>query len=203
MSRCTSPERTQEDEASNLAACPKCGQPGKRLDELTIRALVKSAALERRSETRHRFYPSPECPVVYFGRKETFGTIDIAVPVFPKARETGTPVCYCFGITVGDIEREIARAGRSGAEAHTEPRPLGTLRLRAAQPPGLLLLGERGPRGPGGAPGCCNLGAGEPVMSAILHPDGRTSKEDGSRAGVTVALLIAAALLALCCLLLR
>lgn len=40
-------------------------------------------------------------------------------------------------------------------------------------------------------------------MSAILNPGDRTPNEDGSRAGVTIALLIAAALLALCCLLLR
>jgi hypothetical protein len=69
----------------------------------------------RLSAPEHRFCPAPECPVVYLGAGEVFQREDVGVPVFQKEPEGQRLVCYCFGISEGDIRRELAEAGRSTA----------------------------------------------------------------------------------------
>lgn len=101
--------------ARNRAICPSCRRPGRGVDEITLRALLKPAALERRGGTEHRFCTTPECPIVYFGSEETFGREDLSVPVLQKQAEGPCPVCYCFGITRDDIRNEIAATGRTTA----------------------------------------------------------------------------------------
>lgn len=98
-------------------SCPRCGRTGKKLDEITLRALLKPSALERRSADTHRFCPKPSCAVVYFGSGEIFGREDLIVPVFQKQAGGDSPVCYCFGITAADIGQELVSTGRSTVAA--------------------------------------------------------------------------------------
>ena len=97
------------------ANCTACGVGGSELGEITLQALLRPAALARRSEAQHRFCATPSCPVVYFGKEEKFTRDDIIVPVFQKETGPGRPVCYCFDLSESDIREEVARTGRSGA----------------------------------------------------------------------------------------
>ncbi len=101
---------------SSQTSCPKCGQAGKKVDEVTLKSLLGSSALERRSETAHRFCSTPSCPVVYFGASESFTTDEVTVPVFQKHPAPETPVCYCFGITIEDVQKDVLTTDRPSIE---------------------------------------------------------------------------------------
>lgn len=97
--------------------CPQCGHTGRKVAEVTLRALLRPEALERRSAAEHRFCPTASCEVVYFGQGEVFRRDDVLVPVFQKEPEGGRTVCYCFAVVEDEIRREMEASGRSASAA--------------------------------------------------------------------------------------
>ena len=97
--------------------CPGCGNPGREAGRITLLALLRPAALERRSVAEHRFCPTASCEVVYFGQGEVFRRDDVLVPVFQKEPEGGRTVCYCFAVVEDEIRREMEASGRSASAA--------------------------------------------------------------------------------------
>jgi len=95
--------------------CSACHSKGSKLGEITLKALLRPAALARRAENQHWFCATPTCPVVYFGKEEQFNRDDVIVPVFEKENDIGCPVCYCFDLSESDIRDEVARTGESTA----------------------------------------------------------------------------------------
>jgi hypothetical protein len=95
--------------------CPQCGRPGRLVDRITVKAMLRPEALMRLSAPEHGFCATPECPVVYFGIDEAFDREEIVVPVFQKEPAGERTVCYCFGIGEGDVRRELLETGRSTA----------------------------------------------------------------------------------------
>lgn len=96
-------------------ACPECSRPGRSLDRITLRALLRPAALARLGGSSFRFCPTPECRVAYFGEAEIFHREDVAVPVFQKEPAGDRIVCHCFGIRESEIRQELEASGRSTA----------------------------------------------------------------------------------------
>lgn len=86
-------------------ACPGCGETGKAIQTVTLKCLLKPAAMPRLApESAYQFCPVAACEVVYFSSSQPFSVSDVQVPVFQKDKALDTPVCYCFGITRGEIE---------------------------------------------------------------------------------------------------
>lgn len=80
--------------------CPGCGQMGKRVQLITLKALLKPSALEIiRAEGLYAFCPNALCDVVYFSTSHIFEKRMLKVPVFQKDDGLAVPVCYCFGWT--------------------------------------------------------------------------------------------------------
>src|SRR5687767_10589344 len=100
-------------------------------------------SLARLSAPDHRFCPTPQCPVVYFGRDEAFEREDILVDVFQKERPGDRLVCYCFRESEGDIRREIQQTGRSSAaDRITELVAAGRCACEVRNPQGSCCLGN-------------------------------------------------------------
>ena len=95
--------------------CPECGTPGRVVDRITVKAMLRPEALARLSAPEYRFCATPECAAVYFGTDEVFDREEIGVPVFQKEPVGDRPVCYCFGVSEGDLRRELVETGRSTA----------------------------------------------------------------------------------------
>jgi hypothetical protein len=95
--------------------CPACGKPGRLVERITVKAMLRPEALMRLSAPEHRFCATPECPVVYFGTDEVFDREEIGVPVFQKEPAGDRPVCYCFGVGEGDLRQELVETGQSTA----------------------------------------------------------------------------------------
>lgn len=93
--------------------CPQCGQPGREIENITLKALLTGEALARLEGPPHRFCPTPACPVVYFGGTDVFREEDVVVPVFQKVPEGGRIVCYCYSIGEDQMRQEACASGES------------------------------------------------------------------------------------------
>ena len=95
------------------AHCPVSGTIGPTVDLITLKALLKVDALRRLEGKAYRFCPEPDCGVVYFDctADSVFKRTDVSVPVTQKERGDSTPLCYCFGYSVGDVRRDLAENG--------------------------------------------------------------------------------------------
>ena len=94
-------------------ACPRCGEPGNPVPEVTLKALLRGPALERRKRSEHRFCSTANCPIVYFGTNESFTGDDLNVPVFQKEPPGNRTVCYCFEVKESDVRRKMSPDGIS------------------------------------------------------------------------------------------
>lgn len=106
---------TAKPAAAAATACPVCRRPGRTVERITLKALLRSEALVGLSDAPYRFCPTAACGVVYFAAESVFRREDLSVPVFQKEPEGGRTVCYCFGIAEADLRREIAETGTSTA----------------------------------------------------------------------------------------
>ena len=106
MNRCRRSRATERD------ACPACKRVGRPVGDVTVRAMLAHEQAERLLSLEIRFCRTPSCEVVYYGadgrvaRKQ-----DIRVRVGLKETEAPIPLCYCFGFSRADVEREVAQTG--------------------------------------------------------------------------------------------
>ena len=123
--------------------CAGCGQPGRTVDPITVKALLGPESLARLSAPAHRFCPTASCPVVYFGEGEAFGLGEVAAPVFQKEPAGDRTVCYCFAISEADLRREITKTGRStAAQRITKLVRAGRCACEIKNPQGSCCLGN-------------------------------------------------------------
>lgn len=107
---CELPSTTVHRSPGIRAACPVCGQRGKRVQGQTVKAML-SVTLREIQNTEYLFCRTKDCPVVYFSADggQTFTTEQVRERVYQK--EPGADdvfVCYCFRHTVGDLTRASA-----------------------------------------------------------------------------------------------
>src|SRR3989442_15685932 len=103
--------RAKPATAASPTQCPECGKPGRLVDRITVKAMLRPEALMRLSAPEHHFCATPECSVVYFGIDEGFGREEIVVPVFQKEPAGGRPGCYCFWGGERDPPRGLLGSG--------------------------------------------------------------------------------------------
>jgi hypothetical protein len=86
--------------------CPRCGASG----VATVRAAFESHVppeIRRPLAASTYFCPTPTCPVAYFDAFEATVAVDaLTRPVYPK--DPVAPLCSCFGLTLDDVEADIA-----------------------------------------------------------------------------------------------
>ena len=114
MSDCCSVNESVR-EAPAVMDCPVSGTRSKRVAALTVKSLVRQLPLEM-PKTQYYFCETLGCDAVYFPldtQAPLFRRGDLTVRVGAKETEDPIPVCYCFGFTQKDIEKEIAETGRS------------------------------------------------------------------------------------------
>lgn len=115
MSDCcaTQPAETAEPAAQIKADCPGCGQPGKPVERITLKHMVRPEFLERVNKPGFQFCRSAHCDVVYFHPDgDTLRKADVRERVGLKETEDPVPVCYCFGFTEKMIFEEVRATGK-------------------------------------------------------------------------------------------
>ncbi|TCZ80820.1 (2Fe-2S)-binding protein [Paenibacillus albiflavus] len=92
--------QTSIENPTTTNLCPVCKQKGKSVQLITLKAMLKPAALERiQPELTYVFCGNSSCDVVYFSSVQTFSKDMVKVTVFQKDDAVDVPVCYCFGWT--------------------------------------------------------------------------------------------------------
>jgi hypothetical protein len=86
--------------------CPRCGAMGIAALRAAFDAYVPTDARRAMAASVY-FCPSPTCPVAYFDAFEAVvETSRLAKLVYPK--DPAAPLCPCFGLTLDDVEADIA-----------------------------------------------------------------------------------------------
>lgn len=135
--RCQSPE--------GVALCPRCGSRGKAVHAVTVESMLVGDAKSRFDRhSKHFFCRQADCPVVYFADQRVFMKQEIRLPVFQKEPgNRSVPVCYCFGFTSADIQREIEATGKSTVgEEITRRIKAGECECETKNPQGSCCLGN-------------------------------------------------------------
>ena len=95
--------------------CRACGQKGKKVDSITLKAMLDVSLLVLR-DVPYLFCRTADCPMVYFAADElqSFTKDQIRVPVYQKEPgDESVPVCYCFHHSPATIWAELWATGQS------------------------------------------------------------------------------------------
>lgn len=193
--------------------CPVAGKPGKKVQPVTLRSLVREEFASDLENRTWFFCGLPDCDVVYFSSDgRTIPKTALKVRVGKKEKEAPHPVCYCFGHTVESIREEIERTGRTTVvESITAKVKAGECSCETSNPKGSCCLRDvnqavkeafavlarrtAAPEPALAAPGahaCCG-----PASSAVPGEETRRPGRSGLLA--TVASIVSAIIASACC----
>jgi CopZ-like zinc binding protein len=86
--------------------CPRCGAEGISVLRAAFESHVPPEARRAMAASTY-FCPTSTCPVAYFDAFEAVVSADALIgPVYPK--DPAAPLCSCFGLTMEDVEADIA-----------------------------------------------------------------------------------------------
>jgi len=106
---------SMETTAPTGLKCPTCGNKGRSVKPLTLRALLNDEFVDHVVDVEYRFCHATDCDVVYYGNGQTFTRSQLKVPVGVKETTGERPLCYCFGHSVASIKEELRTKGQSDA----------------------------------------------------------------------------------------
>ena len=92
----------REPDADVRVLCPKCGSPGRAVENGPIEVYVRP---ESRAQLLNAAWccGNAACSVVYFNMFEQFvRAADLLASVYPY--DLNAPICACFGFTYGDVD---------------------------------------------------------------------------------------------------
>lgn len=95
----------REPDIDTQAFCPRCGSLGTAVGEVTLRAQLQPAALDKLAPTGW-FCPHPPCEVAYFDACGAFAEVaELRHRVAPKHADA--PLCACFGFATADLDADV------------------------------------------------------------------------------------------------
>jgi Zinc binding domain len=143
---CCSPEGCTADEGhhSDRPACPRCGAVGRTVAEETLRSILKPGRGEALFGAACRFCRTAGCAVLYYASGGLFVEKEAAsVRVGLKETEEPRLLCYCFGFTSGEVQRQVEETGASTIPARiTAEIQAGRCDCKRKNPSGACCLGE-------------------------------------------------------------
>lgn len=124
--------------------CPGCGQVGRPVARATVEAILDPAFAATLPGAAPRFCRTPACGVLYYGSDgQSAHKRQARVRVGIKETEAPIPLCYCFGFSRADVEREIAETGDCAIAARiTGEIKAGRCACEIKNPAGSCCLGE-------------------------------------------------------------
>lgn len=130
---------------SDGATCPTCGEKGKPVDTLTVKALL-AVSLAEITGSDYRFCRTASCPTVYFpaGGGRPFEERELRERVHQKhPQDDDVFVCYCFRHSPGSIRAELRQTGSTAVvDAVTQGIRAGQCACDIRNPQGSCCLGN-------------------------------------------------------------
>ncbi|MFQ5664572.1 MAG: hypothetical protein ACE5HL_12170 [Terriglobia bacterium] len=125
--------------------CPACGQKGKLVGALTLKALLAVPLTQLRG-VEYAFCGTPDCPTVYYSvdGQQRFGEDALRERVHQKHQAADDVfVCYCFRHSPGGIRAELVATGHSSVVASvTAGIQAGQCACEIRNPQGSCCLGN-------------------------------------------------------------
>jgi len=130
----------KRDEAPRMP-CPACGEVGRPVAAITVAAILHP---RERPIADARLCRTRGCDVLYYGADgDVARKQEARVRVGLKEAEDPIPVCYCFGFSRADIERELFWTGDCTIPARiTAEVKAGNCACETENPSGSCCLGE-------------------------------------------------------------
>ena len=102
-----------------IQICPQCGLPGIKVDKkAVINNLKKTKRTGIDMKMKWNICSNPECTGSYFSGGTAFSTSDLTKPIFYKNNSDKVPICYCAGLTRGEIKDAVRHGCKSVKEVH-------------------------------------------------------------------------------------
>jgi hypothetical protein len=96
----------REPDDTGQRHCPACGSLALAVGAATLEAQLSAELRQGLAESAY-FCPYPHCEVAYFDDYERrVAAAALPQPVYPKS--PSAPLCACFGLTLDDIEADLA-----------------------------------------------------------------------------------------------
>lgn len=123
---------------NQIPRCPICGYEGQPVSPHTLRNLLKTGLVEQIVEEDYQLCQNSECQVVYFHRElgQIFGRDALTVKVWWKDPGLDVPLCYCKGVTRGQILEAWEKGVRTFAEIVKATGAMGGRRCEYENPAG-------------------------------------------------------------------
>ena len=124
--------------------CPGCGRVGRPVAAVTVEAILRPGCAAGLRDAGPRFCRTQDCGVLYYGSDgRSAHKQDAIVRVGLKESCDPLPVCYCFGFSRADIERELAETGGCTIAARiTSEVRAGNCACEIKNPAGACCLGD-------------------------------------------------------------
>jgi len=104
--------------AQKKAPCPTCSATGRLVERRTLLQQLKNPHQALPPKEPFYFCAETACDTVYFSLTGiTYERDSLRLPVGQKSTDPGRLVCYCFDVTAGRVEEELAQSGESATQA--------------------------------------------------------------------------------------
>ncbi len=106
MSSCCS-SNSNECSSPRKRLCPANQRAGVQVERATVLHHLKRPWAQQLPEQQYYFCDDAQCDVVYFGEDDSVITLDaVRTAVGQKSQDNQRTLCYCYGITAEDYQRE-------------------------------------------------------------------------------------------------
>lgn len=120
--------------------CPRCGAAGVETPWTAVEAFAGPTARARLAATVF-FCETPRCEAAYFdGLEAVISANELPRPIPPK--DPSAPLCGCFGLTLADVEADIAEGAPSRIRALLAKSKTPAAHCADASPSGRCCLPE-------------------------------------------------------------
>lgn len=139
---CAAVDTTDVEPAA--AACPSCGAVGRLVPDATIVSMLPRESALRLLGLERRFCKTPSCSVLYYGPGgRSVDKREARVRVAVKEGSPPMTVCYCFGVSAEDLQREVGELGEAPSRDRIKREiRAGTCDCERKNPSGSCCLGE-------------------------------------------------------------
>lgn len=108
MSECCDPNTTSCS-SPRKRLCPSNNRACTEVSALTIMQHLKAPWRTKLAPQKYYFCAAPDCDIVYFGEDQSvIKQAALREPVGHKQSGENKLICYCFGVTVADIEHDAS-----------------------------------------------------------------------------------------------
>lgn len=107
MAACCGPARVASPARLDIA-CPRCADPGRTVNNITVASLVREARSAEVGGGDYNICMNRGCPVAYYDGQRAFTREDVKVRISFKEEGPGT-ICYCHDLREEDVIAEMRR----------------------------------------------------------------------------------------------